>query len=67
MELIWEIAPEKPHSIHGLTHSAFDTHTPLTLEFEEEERGKILWYAVRWENTRGEKGPWSEIMSVVIP
>jgi hypothetical protein len=67
MELIWEIAPEKPHSIHGLTHSAFDTHTPITLEFEEEERGKTLWYAVRWENTRGEKGPWSEIMSVVIP
>jgi hypothetical protein len=29
--------------------------------------GKRLWFAARWENTTGQKGPWSEIMCVIIP
>jgi hypothetical protein len=37
------------------------------LEFEGHDRGKTLWYAARWENTRGLKGPWSPIESVIIP
>jgi hypothetical protein len=67
MELAARIGGEKSASLHDLTRLYFDTHSPLVIEFEEEERGKIFWYAVRWENTTGEKGPWSEIMSVVIP
>jgi hypothetical protein len=39
----------------------------MTIDFEEEDRGKTFWYAVRWENTTGLKGPWSEIRSAVIP
>ncbi|MDR2358222.1 MAG: hypothetical protein LBD87_00280 [Prevotellaceae bacterium] len=67
MELAARIGDEKPANVHELTHSYFDTHTPLTIDFEEEDRGKTFWYAVRWENTRGEKGPWSEIQSAKIP
>jgi hypothetical protein len=67
MEMVWEIASEKPAHVRNLSHSAFDTRSPLTLEFDEEECGRTLWYAARWENTRGEKGPWSEILSIVIP
>jgi hypothetical protein len=67
IEFAWEIADEKPAHVRSLTHSVFDTRTPLTLEFDEEERGKTLWYAARWENTRGEKGPWSEIFKTIIP
>ncbi|MDR3351224.1 MAG: hypothetical protein LBN98_06275, partial [Prevotellaceae bacterium] len=61
MELAGRIGGEKPASVHELTLSYFDTHTPLTIDFEEEDRGKTFWYAVRWENTTGLKGPWSEI------
>ena len=50
-----------------LVHSAFDTNSPLTLEFAGHERGKFVYFAFRWENTRGEKGPFSPIMSVMIP
>jgi hypothetical protein len=45
----------------------FDTNSPLDIEFTEEDRGKVVWFAVRWENTRGEKGPWSEIYFAIIP
>jgi hypothetical protein len=67
MELAARIGGEKPVNVHELTRSYFDTNSPLTIEFEEEDRGKTFWYAVRWENTTGEKGPWSEIQSVIIP
>jgi hypothetical protein len=67
MELTGIVADEKPVDISQLTMSYFSTSTPLTVEFAEAQRGKTFWFAVRWENTRGQKGPWSEIMSAVIP
>jgi hypothetical protein len=67
MELVSVISDTKPADLGDLTHSYFDTRTPLVIEFTEEERGKTFWFAVRWENTRGEKGPWSEIRSAIIP
>ena len=66
-EFIMVIADTKPAEIEDLTRSAFDTHTPLILTFKESERGKTLWFAARWENTSGKKGPWSPIESAIIP
>jgi hypothetical protein len=43
------------------------TRSPHTLEYASTDRGKMVWYAVRWVNTRGEKGPWSEIVSAIVP
>jgi hypothetical protein len=50
-----------------LKNSVFSTRPPLTLTFEGEQRAKILEYSSRWENMRGEKGPWNDIQWVVIP
>jgi hypothetical protein len=50
-----------------LTVSMFFTRTPARLTFTGKQRGKTLSFAARWENTRGVKGPWSEIMMVYIP
>jgi hypothetical protein len=50
-----------------LTHSTFCTRAPLRLTFNGNERGKTLYFATRWENTRSVKGPWSEIMEAIIP
>jgi hypothetical protein len=50
-----------------LVHSVFDTRTPFTLEFGGHERGKTVYFALRWENTRGQKGHWSPIQSAIIP
>jgi hypothetical protein len=67
MELVYVVGGERPVDISQLIHSVFDTRSPLDIEFTEEERGKVVWFAVRWENTRGEKGPWSEIYFAIIP
>ncbi|MDR3184369.1 MAG: hypothetical protein LBT49_03085 [Prevotellaceae bacterium] len=66
-EIVWAILDDPPAGWEALAHSSFDTHTPLRLSFLNEQRGKTLYFAARWENTRGEKGPWSEIMSAIIP
>jgi hypothetical protein len=67
IEIAWVISDEMPTSYSGLTRSSFDTHTPLILSFDLPDAGKRIWFAARWENTRGEKGPWTEIMSAIIP
>jgi hypothetical protein len=67
VEFGWVIRETPIVNMDELSHSSFDTHTPLTLEFKDSDRGKTLWYAARWENTRGKKGPWGPIESVIIP
>jgi hypothetical protein len=67
VELRWAILAASPASIDELVHSAFDTHSPFTLTFDEGDRGKAVDLCLRWENTRGVKGPWSEIVMAIVP
>jgi hypothetical protein len=67
VELRWAILDAFPASIDALIHSAFDTKSPFTLIFDESDRGKMVFFCLRWENTRGVKGPWSEIVMAIIP
>jgi hypothetical protein len=54
-------------STGGLTRSFLATRTPFTLEFTDEERGKIVSVALQWQNEKGRKGGFSEIQSTIIP
>jgi hypothetical protein len=66
-EFIWAILDEPATDRSQLTHSSFDTRTPVEFPFEENDRGRKFSVCARWENTRGEKGPWGEILTVIIP
>ncbi|MDR0769141.1 MAG: hypothetical protein LBE71_04475 [Dysgonamonadaceae bacterium] len=66
-EFNWAILDHVPTDWTELIHSSFSTHSPAVLSFEGHQRGQTFYFASRWENTRGEKGPWSEIQSVIIP
>jgi hypothetical protein len=67
VEMAWAILEVKPLDWDELTHSSFATRSILQLSFKGTDRGKTLYFALRWENTRGEKGPWSEMMTTIIP
>jgi hypothetical protein len=56
-----------PASYADLAHSVFDTRSPYTFQFDLSDAGKRLYCCLRWENNVGEKGPWSEIQSAIIP
>jgi hypothetical protein len=66
-EIRWAILNAPPAHIDELINSAFGTRSPFTLDFDESQRGKTVYFCLRWENTTGDKGPWSEIISAVIP
>ena len=66
-EIAWIISDTPPTRWDELLHSNIDTNSPFTLQFENDQRGKNLYFALRWENTRGEKGPWTEIQNAIIP
>jgi hypothetical protein len=66
-EFRWAILDVPPTDVEELIHSSFDTRTPFLLDFKESERGKTVYFCLRWENTRGEKGPWSDISNTIIP
>jgi hypothetical protein len=67
VEIAWIQRDTPPTRWDELLHSNIDTNSPFTLVFENDLRGKTVYFALRWENTRGEKGPWSEIQNTIIP
>jgi hypothetical protein len=67
VEVRSSVLAEPPAGWNVLTDSSFDTASPIKFTFTGEQRGQRFYFALRWENTRGEKGPWSEIGSAVIP
>jgi hypothetical protein len=67
VEIACVISDTKPEKWEDLTISKFATRSPYIMSFENNQRGQTLYYAMRWENTRGEKGPWSDIAGIIIP
>ncbi|MDR1054169.1 MAG: hypothetical protein LBL39_08335 [Planctomycetaceae bacterium] len=66
-EIRWAILETPPVNVEDITNSAFCTRSPFVLTFDECDRGKKVYCCLRWENTRGEKGAWGQIYSVIIP
>jgi hypothetical protein len=67
VEIAWGLLDSPPQNMDAFPHRNQDTHTPFRLAFEEYERGKTVFFALRWVNTKGETGPWSELHSAIIP
>ncbi|MDR1126742.1 MAG: hypothetical protein LBL06_01295, partial [Treponema sp.] len=67
LECVWELMEEPPVKVGDLLHSNFATKNPLELVFEEDQRGKKVYFAARWETGAMKKGKWSDIFSAIIP
>jgi len=64
---IWvKIGGTPPTSYHDCEFIALDTRTPYTLDFTGPDGGQTAYYMLRWQNTRGESGPWSETVAATI-
>jgi hypothetical protein len=66
-EIRWGVSDRPLKDPNEMPHSDFDTASPFKLEFTEQDRGKMVYFGLRWENTRGRKGPWSEVYSAIVP
>lgn len=66
-EIRWALLGRAPTSVEELSQSDFNTATPCTLRFDESDRGKRLYFCLRWDSNAGLKGPYGEIYSAVVP
>jgi hypothetical protein len=66
-EIYMKLDGEAPKDISDMVYVATDTATPYTLNFDVDKAGKPVYYRLRWVNTRGQAGPWSAIVSAVVP
>ncbi|GHU23644.1 hypothetical protein FACS1894164_08500 [Spirochaetia bacterium] len=66
-EVRWDFSETQIVDPDALTHSEFNTKTPHTLFFSGDKRGKMVYICVRWQNAKGQKGPWGAIIGAVIP
>jgi hypothetical protein len=66
-EMRYAVLDHPPTSIDELIHSVFSTKSPFVMKFDESQRGKIFYFAMRWESKTGKKGEFSEIKFAYIP
>jgi hypothetical protein len=66
-EIRWEERETPPAKAEDPANSAFATRTPHLFEFTGDHRGQTVFFCLRWENNKGDKGPWGEIVSAVVP
>jgi hypothetical protein len=66
-EIRWDICNVQPESELDLKNVDTLTRSPLTLDFTEEERGKVVYLYGRWNMRNSSHGPWNQQTYAVIP
>lgn len=56
-----------PLSGDDLPHSRFTRRKRELFDFPAEDSGKTAYFCIRYENAKGEPGPWGPIFSSIIP
>jgi len=65
---VWiKIGGPPPILYEELQFLATDTKTPYVHHFDMGDVGKVIYYALRWENMLGKVGPWSPFVSAGVP
>jgi hypothetical protein len=63
---IWFKIGEPAIDPSELSYMTTDTASPFTYQYNGVNAGKTVYYWLRWENTRGETGPWSDVVMATI-
>jgi hypothetical protein len=56
-----------PASAKQLPHSRFSRRKKVKFAFDPEDTGKRAYFAVRYENGKGDMGPWGPMISAIVP
>lgn len=66
IKYVWEMRETSPDSPGDLHNAIFSRKTTQVFDFEEVHRGKKVFYAAQYENAKGETGPWSDLVELII-
>jgi hypothetical protein len=67
VEIRWKFSHEPVDNPDSFDRTIVSTSSPYTMSFSPDDRGRELYIAMRWENTRGQTGPWSNVKSAAVP
>jgi hypothetical protein len=67
IELVCGVQASPPARAEDLPRSVTASKSPLILSFREEDRGKTVYMAGRWKTGSQKEGPWSGIISAIVP
>lgn len=56
-----------PQSAKDLKDNVFTRNKKHVFRFEPEDKAKTAYFCIRYENSKGEAGPWGPMFSAVIP
>ena len=56
-----------PNEVIALTESRFTRRKTELFTYDKQDRKKMAYYCLRYENSKGKAGQWSAIISAVIP
>jgi hypothetical protein len=65
-EIYMKVDGEAPKDPSELSYVGTDTSSPYVQKFDGSKTGKMVYYWLRWVNTRGECGPWSTSLSAMV-
>lgn len=66
-EIRQQIGGTAPVDPDDMPFLANETRTPYRADFDAGEVGATVYFALRWVNTRGKPGPWSQVYAAVVP
>ena len=65
-EIYMKVDGDAPKDASELTYVGTCTAAPYMIKFDGAKAGKMVYYWLRWVNTRGECGPWSTTVSGMV-
>lgn len=65
-EIWYKVTETEPEHASELVFGGLTTKTPYRQNFTGEEGGKMVYYRLRWVNSKGEFGPWSAYAKAVV-
>ena len=66
VEIYWKKGGEASTNIADYTFLVAIRRSPHVVEFEPEDATTLVHYVSRWYNSKGEKGPWSNFVTLVV-
>jgi hypothetical protein len=63
----WQLGGTAPSAPGDLPKSKFSRKTSEKFMWDPSDQGKPVFYASCYENSKGEVGPWSGIVSTIVP
>lgn len=62
----WQVGGTRPTTAEDLPKGQFNRRTYFVLTHTEADKGKLAFYACRYQNGKGEAGPWSPVVEAYI-